>query len=93
MATNRDEAVRLRASAKKRCTSKRNQILGIMTREANPEDPELLNLLDKFMENINVFNDCCDQAAEFADDSGPEEKADQEYSEKVLGNGIKIQKL
>ena len=32
-----------------------------------------------------MFNDCCDQVVDFADDSGPEEITDQEYAAKVLG--------
>ena len=85
MATNREEALRLRAAAKKRCTSKRNQILGLIDRQENPEEPELLGLFDKFVENINSLNDCCDQAADFASDSSPEEIADQDYAAKYLG--------
>ena len=75
MASNREEALRLRNSAKKRCTSRRNQVLGLIRRKESPEEPELLALFDKFVESINYFNDCCDQVGEFGDDSGPEDTA------------------
>ena len=55
MAGNREEALKLRTSAKKRCTSKRNQILGLIGRKENPEEQEVLALFDKYVATIHSF--------------------------------------